>query len=83
MNRMILVVLMTLVVSTVVAEERDIVVVVTAEDAERAESGTILRGEWAKRGLSPLNEIVAKYCNLETFVTWDNVGKVWWVCEKV
>lgn len=84
MKNIVLVALFGLLTSSVVADERKVVLVETMEDAARAEAGTILRGQWHigyKEHLL-LTEIVANYCDLETFVSWDNQKLVMWVCEK-
>ena len=84
MKKIVLFVLIGLFTSSVASEERKVVIVNSSEDAEQAESGTVLRGtmRFGKENVDRILEIAAKHCDLRTFQFFDYGKNYWWICEK-
>jgi hypothetical protein len=84
MKKIVLFVFLGLFTSGVLAEERKVVLVNSPEDAEQAESGTVLRGtsRIGKENVDRILEIATKHCDLKTFQLWALSHNYWWICEK-
>ena len=80
----VLAVMLGLFTSSVVAEERKVIIVNSAEDAEQAESGTVLRGtsRGGTQNVDRILAIAAQHCDLKTFQIWLLAHNYWWICEK-